>query len=60
MYTCKQVAQRYRVTEGTVRNWIKRGQLAALRIGGAYRIRQEDLDAFEKSRLTVDAAPKGA
>ena len=60
MHTCSQVAQMYHVTTATVRGWIRRRELTAIRIGKRYCIRQEDLDAFEKSRLTADAAPKGA
>lgn len=54
MYTCEQVAQRYGVKTLTVWNWIRKKKLPAIKLGRDYRIRQEDLDAFERARLTVD------
>lgn len=53
MYTCEQVAQRYGVKTLTVWDWIRKKKLTAIRLGRDYRIRQEDLEAFEKSRLTT-------
>lgn len=35
----------------TVRALIHRGQLRALMVGGQYRIRRVDLDAFERANL---------
>lgn len=51
VYTCKEVAEKYRVSEFTIREWIKSGKLKAVRTGekGRYRIKQEHLDEFEKS-----------
>lgn len=54
MYTCEQVAQRYGVKTLTVWGWIRKKKLPAIKLGRDYRIRQEDLDAFEQARLTVD------
>lgn len=54
MYTCEQVAQRYGVKTLTVWDWIRKKKLPAIKLGRDYRIRQEDLDAFERARLTVD------
>ena len=54
MYTCEQVAQRYGVKTLTVWDWIRKKKLPAIKLGRDYRIRQEDLDAFEQARLTVD------
>lgn len=53
--TCEQVAEKYRVTVCTVREWIKGKKLPALKLAGAagYRIRSTDLDAFEKQYLTT-------
>lgn len=49
--TCKEVAQKYRVSEETVWRWIRTKKLHAVRIGTRnYRVRREDLEAFEKSR----------
>ena len=53
--TCEQVAEKYRVSVCTVREWIKGKKLPALKLAGAagYRIRSEDLDAFEKRHFTT-------
>lgn len=55
MYTCEQVARRYGVKTLTVWDWIRKKKLTAIRLGRDYRIRQEDLEAFEKSRLTTNS-----
>lgn len=49
-YDCKQVAERYGVKITTVWDWIKTGKLKAVRIGRFYRIREEALTEFEKSK----------
>ena len=54
MYTCEQVAQRYGVKTLTVWDWIRKKKLQAIKLGRDYRIRQEDLDTFERERLTID------
>lgn len=54
IYTCEQVAQRYGVKTLTVWDWIRKKKLPAIRLGRDYRIRKEDLEAFEQARLTID------
>lgn len=54
MYTCEDVAERYGVQIITVWDWIRKKKLPAIRIGKSYRIREEDLKAFEESRLTTN------
>ena len=49
-YDCKQVAERYGVKITTVWDWIKTGKLKAVRIGRFYRIKEEALAEFEKSK----------
>ena len=52
--TVKQVAEQLQVNPQTVRNWIDRGELLAVRAGQRrVRIRSRDLDAF------LGAAPMG-
>lgn len=57
-----EVAERLRVTEDTVRRWIRNGQLPVLDLGGSragYRIWEKDLEAFITERygpLGKDAA----
>lgn len=52
-FTCEEVAQMYKVKTITVWDWIRRKKLPALKIGRDYRIRPEDIKAFEKGRETI-------
>lgn len=46
--TVTEVAARWRVTAMTVRRHIAAGDLAAVRLGGQYRIRRSAMEAFEQ------------
>lgn len=51
--TTAEVAERLRVTEDTVRRWIRNGDLPVLNLGGfraGHRIRDADLEAFIAER----------
>jgi excisionase family DNA binding protein len=48
--TVAEVAERLRVTQRTVRNWIRKGYLVAYRLDGVVRISPVDLDRFIKAR----------
>ncbi len=48
-FSCKEVADKYGVTVRTVWCWVREGKLKAVRIGKLYRIKQQDLDAFENA-----------
>ncbi len=51
LLTCKEVAQRLRISEETVWRWIRTKKLTAVKIGSRnYRVRPEDLVSFEKSK----------
>ena len=55
LYTVREVAVELKVTEPTVRAWIKSGDLRAERLGGRgqkrlLRVARENLDAFKRSR----------
>jgi excisionase family DNA binding protein len=51
MLTVEEVAERMRVNEKTVRNWITSGELAAFPIGKrGYRISETDLHHFVEAR----------
>lgn len=50
MYTCDEVAARYRVKVITIWDWIRKRKLPAIRIGKEYRISEDDLKTFEESR----------
>ena len=48
-YTVEEVAERVKVSQETVRRWIRRGRLQAVLLGGTrlgYRITQSDLQRF--------------
>ena len=58
LLTCEQVAERYSVKVKTVWEWIKDGRLPAVKVAGSvYRIRAEDLEAFEKQHETKKEDP---
>jgi excisionase family DNA binding protein len=46
LLTVPQVAEQLQVTAQTIRNWIDSGALPAVRIGRAFRVRSEDVDAL--------------
>ena len=51
IYTCKQVAERYAVSEDTVWRWIREGKLEAVRIGRGrnLRVTESALTNFENN-----------
>ena len=53
LYTCAEVAERYGVKNLTVWDWIRKKRLPAIKIGKEYRIRTEDIRAFEEQGETV-------
>ena len=58
--TVKEVAESLKVSEATVRGWIKHGELRAIEIGKGWRIADSDLDSFLCKHATraSEAAPK--
>ena len=57
--TVKEVADRLKVNEATVRQWIKDGDLRAIDIGKGWRIADSDLEAFLTAHATRPRAPEG-
>jgi excisionase family DNA binding protein len=51
--TVKDVADRLKVAEATVRHWIKLGQLRAIDIGKGWRIADADLNEFLRLHQTA-------
>jgi excisionase family DNA binding protein len=51
--TVKEVADRLKVAEATVRHWIKEGQLRAIDIGKGWRIADTDLAEFLLAHQTA-------
>jgi excisionase family DNA binding protein len=46
VYTTQEVAELLKVTSRTVQDWIRKGELPAMRYGRVLRIRAEDLAKF--------------
>jgi excisionase family DNA binding protein len=46
LLTVTEVAEEFQVTTQTIRNWIDGGALPAAKIGRAFRVRREDVDAM--------------
>ena len=43
LYTCREVANLFRVKVGTVYAWIKNGKIKATVIGAAYRVKESEI-----------------
>ena len=50
LLTPAEVVDWLRVTRRSVYEWIRTGRLPALRAGGRWRIRREDVEAFVRSQ----------
>lgn len=53
MYTCDEVAERYKVKTITVWDWIRQKKLNAIKLGREYRVSEDDLIRFENERKTI-------
>ena len=51
-FSCEEISVRYSVKIATVWEWIRRGDLPAIKIGKQYRIRASDLEEFERNNRT--------
>lgn len=51
--TVQEVAERLEVSEATVRQWIKAGELRAIDIGKGWRVSNTDLAMFLTARETA-------
>jgi excisionase family DNA binding protein len=61
--TVREVADRLRVSEATVRHWVRDGALRAIDIGKGWRIADRDLEEFlrrQETRARTDAPADGA
>lgn len=57
--TVQELAERLEVSEATVRQWIKSGQLRAIEIGKGWRISDTDLAQFLTTHQTVPRGKDG-
>lgn len=53
IYSCEDVANRFRVKTETVWSWIREKRLTAIRVGKGYRIPESALIAFETANSTM-------
>lgn len=51
--TVKDIADRLKVAEATVRHWIREGDLRAIDVGKGWRIADADLEAFLRAHETA-------
>ena len=51
--TLTQIAETLQLDIETIRNWVRKKQLPAYRVGRAYRVKQSDLDKFLAQRRTT-------
>jgi len=58
-YSVEQVAERLGLHVRTVRNYVRDGRLAAVRVGKQYRIAHEDLEAFVGREMPAPQAAGG-
>jgi excisionase family DNA binding protein len=55
MYTCAEIAERYKVQIPTVHDWIRSQKLSAINLGKGYRVKESDLLSFEQANKTTNA-----
>jgi len=48
----REIAEKLGVHLRTVGNWIRKGELPAVRVGGQYRVAKQDFEAFLEERRT--------
>jgi excisionase family DNA binding protein len=55
LYTVNQAAALLQFKPWTVRQWVRAGKLGAIKLGGEWRIREQDLMAFIEAALPSQA-----
>ena len=58
--TVAEVAANLKLNQQTVRNWIDRGQLPALRVGRRVRIKRSDYEQYLEDGYNGAARPEGS
>lgn len=54
LLTPGEVAERLKVKQGTVLEWLRAGKLSGFKLGGLWRVDERDLRLFLESRRPVD------
>jgi excisionase family DNA binding protein len=52
-YTVDEIAEKLAVSKYAVREWIKAGQLQAIKLGKSYRISEEMFQAYLEKKKTI-------
>jgi excisionase family DNA binding protein len=52
--TIQEVADLLKVSNATVRSWIKNGELRAVKLEREFRVAKVDIQNFIESRVTID------
>jgi excisionase family DNA binding protein len=52
LLTTQETAELLKVSEATVRTWIRAGEIRAIRFGREWRLAVKDLEAFVNARAT--------
>jgi excisionase family DNA binding protein len=55
LYVVKEVAERWEVSERSLRDAIKKGELKASKLCGCWRIKEEDLQRYLESKSNIKA-----
>jgi excisionase family DNA binding protein len=58
--TVKEIADRLKLNQQTLRNWIDDGKLPAVRVGRRVRVRRVDLDRVLAQGATVELEPQAS
>jgi excisionase family DNA binding protein len=53
LFTIQEVSELLKVSEATVRNWIKNQELRAIKFEREFRVAKVDLEAFLNTRTTI-------
>ena len=48
MYTTKEIAKMFKVSERTVKKWISDGEMKVVRVGGTVRISEEEIERLKR------------
>jgi putative molybdopterin biosynthesis protein len=51
--TVEEIAKRMKVKEFTIRDWIRKGDLPAYKVGRTLRVKKEDFEEFLKKHRTT-------
>lgn len=59
-YTVSEIADVFKVTEGTVSEWARKGRIGAIKVGGTktVRVSEDDLNKFLADNRMAAAAEK--